>query len=116
MIKDSYKPFSLFFHFFSYFLMYINFCIRMIRYNVVEVLKEVSDMNKAVFQLEPLTCPSCVKKIETALQKQPGVQLAKVLFNAGKIKLEFDAATVPVENLQAVVESLGYPVVKVKVS
>ena len=27
-------------------------------------------MAKAVFQLEPLTCPSCIKKIETTLIKQ----------------------------------------------
>ena len=47
-------------------------------------------MSKAVFQLEPLTCPSCIKKIETTLNKTTGVESAKVLFNSSKVKMEFD--------------------------
>lgn len=73
-------------------------------------------MSKAVFQLEPLTCPSCVKKIETALQKQDGVQDAKVLFNSGKVKTEFDETQVEVEQLKGIIENLGYPVNSAKVS
>lgn len=73
-------------------------------------------MSKAVFQLEPLTCPSCVKKIETALQKQAGVQDVKVLFNSGKVKTDFDETQVELKQLQGVIENLGYPVKSAKVS
>ncbi|MEH6907592.1 heavy-metal-associated domain-containing protein, partial [Neobacillus drentensis] len=37
-------------------------------------------MSKAVYQLESLTCPSCIKKIETTLNKTNGVESTKVLF------------------------------------
>lgn len=73
-------------------------------------------MTKVVFQLEPLTCPSCVKKIETALSKTAGVNEAKVLFNAGKVKAEFDQSAVKVEEIEKVIQKLGYPVLKTKVS
>lgn len=73
-------------------------------------------MSKAIFQLEPLTCPSCVKKIEAALQKQSGVKQAKVLFNAGKVKTEFDGEVVEAEKLKNTIETLGYPVLNMKLS
>ncbi len=73
-------------------------------------------MTKAVFQLEPLTCPSCVKKIETALTKTEGVSEAKVLFNSGIVKAEFDDTVVNLEALGSVIQKLGYPVTKTKVS
>lgn len=73
-------------------------------------------MTKAVYQLEPLTCPSCIKKIETALGKTDGVKVAKVLFNSGKVKTEYDERLTDAEKLANVIEKLGYPVIKTKVS
>jgi len=73
-------------------------------------------MKKAVYQLEPLTCPSCIKKIETALGRTDGVKLAKVLFNSGKVRTEFDETVVQADEVAKVIEKLGYPVIKTKVS
>lgn len=73
-------------------------------------------MKKAVFQLEPLTCPSCVKKIETALTKTEGVDDVKVLFNAGKVRTTFDQSVTEAENIGKVIEKLGYKVEGKKVS
>ncbi|MBL4951683.1 heavy-metal-associated domain-containing protein [Neobacillus sp. OS1-32] len=73
-------------------------------------------MTKAVFQLEPLTCPSCIKKIENALNKTDGVDTARVLFNSGKVKAEFDESQVQAQELEEKIKSLGYPVLSVKVS
>lgn len=73
-------------------------------------------MKKAVYQLEPLTCPSCIKKIETAVGRTDGVQLVKVIFNAGKVKTEFDESKANAEQIAKVIEKLGYPVLKTKVS
>ncbi len=42
------------------------------------------------FQLETLSCPSCIKKIETVLNKQMGVKEASVLFHSSKVKIAFD--------------------------
>lgn len=73
-------------------------------------------MKKAVYQLEPLTCPSCIKKIETALEKTEGVQSVKVLFNSGKVRTEFNENEVSANEVAEVIEKLGYPVLKTKVS
>lgn len=73
-------------------------------------------MTKAVFQLEPLTCPSCIKKIETTLNKTAGVESAKVLFNSSKVKTEFDDAQIQADGLKEVITKLGYPVLSTKVS
>ncbi|HVI21477.1 MAG TPA: heavy-metal-associated domain-containing protein [Bacillus sp. (in: firmicutes)] len=73
-------------------------------------------MSKAVFQLEPLTCPSCIKKIETTLNKTTGVESAKVLFNSSKVKTEFDNAQIEASQLEEMIKKLGYPVLSSKVS
>lgn len=72
-------------------------------------------MNKVTMKLDDLTCPSCMTKIEGALSHQAGVQNVKVLFNAGKIKAEFDDSQVTADNLENVVTDLGYTVQSLKV-
>ena len=73
-------------------------------------------MSKAVFQLEPLTCPSCIKKIETTLNKTTGVESAKVLFNSSKVKMEFDDSQIEASQLGETIKKLGYSVLSSKVS
>jgi len=73
-------------------------------------------MKKATLQLEPLTCPSCVKKIESVLNRTEGVGSATVLFNASKVKVEFDEGRIGAEQLAKVVEDLGYAVLSTKIS
>lgn len=73
-------------------------------------------MAKAILQLEQLTCPSCIKKIETALNKTVGVETAEVLFNTGKVKASFDETMITTEQLEKVIKNLGYQVLSVKVS
>lgn len=71
-------------------------------------------MQKAVLQLETLTCPTCKKKIEGALEKTAGVDSVKVLFNASKAKVDFDETKVSANRLKETVEKLGYEVLTVK--
>ena len=59
-------------------------------------------MKTEKFQLEPLTCPSCIKKIEGTLSKMKGVSEVKVLFDETKITSE---------ELQNTIAKLGYPVI-----
>ena len=73
-------------------------------------------MSKAEFQLEPLTCPSCVRKIESTLSKKEGVESARVLFNSSKVKAEFDEGQTDADELRTVITKLGYPVLSAKVS
>ena len=39
-------------------------------------------MKKAVFGLEPLSCPTCIKKIEGTFKKMDGVKEVKVMFHS----------------------------------
>ncbi|WP_414839144.1 heavy-metal-associated domain-containing protein [Carnobacterium sp. TMP28] len=73
-------------------------------------------MSKAVYQLEPLTCPSCIKKIETTLSKTTGVESVKVLFNSSKVKTEFDESTIEASEIKETIQKLGYPVLSSKLS
>ncbi|KRN18175.1 heavy-metal-associated domain-containing protein [Lacticaseibacillus camelliae] len=70
---------------------------------------------KITMQLDQLTCPSCLTKIEGAVKQQPGVSNVKVLFNAGKVKADFDDTQTSADQLSDVVTKLGYEVKKVRV-
>lgn len=73
-------------------------------------------MTKAIFQLERLTCPSCVQKIEAAFAKTTGVDSTTILFNLSKVKTEFDGDVLEASELADKLEKLGFPVVSTKVS
>jgi copper ion binding protein len=73
-------------------------------------IKRREKMVKTTLQLEQLTCPSCVKRIETALARTPGVESAKVSFTSSKVKAEFDEEKVKAEDIKMAVEKLGYQV------
>jgi len=73
-------------------------------------------MRTARLTTEPFTCPSCIKKIEGALERTPGVEDASVLFNSNKVKVTFDEDTVSANELAQVVTGLGYPVLATRVA
>ncbi|WP_080145801.1 heavy-metal-associated domain-containing protein [Marinilactibacillus piezotolerans] len=73
-------------------------------------------MEKAVYQLESLTCPSCIKKIETTLKKTAGIDSVKVLFNTSKVKTQFDESTIESSEIKKVIQKLGYSVLSEKKS
>lgn len=43
-------------------------------------------MEKVMMKLSGMTCPSCLSKIEKAVDNLDGTDQIKVLFNAGKLK------------------------------
>ena len=65
-------------------------------------------MTKTVLRSDEFTCPSCVARIEKALNATPGVDTAKVHFNTGRIEVEHDPAAAPVEMLLSAVQSAGF--------
>ncbi|MBV6271695.1 heavy-metal-associated domain-containing protein [Alcaligenaceae bacterium CGII-47] len=73
-------------------------------------------MKKAVFNMEPFSCPSCIKKIESTLLKVDGVREAKVLFHSGRVRVEFDSSATSADALEHTVTRLGYPVLSSKVT
>ena len=69
-------------------------------------------MNTVSIQLEELTCPSCINKIETALNRLDGVSEAKVLFNSSKVKATYNEETINVDKLKKTIFNLGYKVIE----
>lgn len=71
-------------------------------------------MKKATISLETLTCPSCLQKIDNAVKKLDGVETASVsvMFNASKVKLNFDDEKISIDQIEKAIETLGYGVIK----
>ncbi|WP_217587284.1 heavy-metal-associated domain-containing protein [Lentibacillus saliphilus] len=68
-------------------------------------------MKTIKLQLEPLTCPSCIKKIEHALGKITGVDHVGVLFNSSKVKVTIDEQKVSDDEIRQTIEKLGFQVI-----
>lgn len=70
--------------------------------------------NSATIQLETLTCPSCIQKIEGAVKNLDGIEKesVKVLFNASKLKVDFDGEKSSVDQIENAITKMGYRVEK----
>lgn len=69
-------------------------------------------MKQVTYQLETLSCPTCLLKIESLLKKTDGVIDPKVLFNASKVKAKLDESKISSDEVKARIEKLGYKVLK----
>ena len=74
-------------------------------------------MQKATIQLETLTCPSCMQKIENGVKSLDGVNKnnIKVLFNSSKVKVEYDDEKVSIKDIENAIDKLGYEFIKSQV-
>ncbi len=75
-------------------------------------------MKKATIQLETLTCPSCIAKIEGALKKVDGVDDAstKISFSSSRVRLDFDDSKTSIETIENSITKMGYSVEKSRVA
>ena len=71
-------------------------------------------MTNRTFQLETVSCPSCIAKIEGMLKKTGGISSSEVLFNSSRVKVIFDESAVTSEEIRAKIEKLGYKVLSDK--
>ena len=73
-------------------------------------------MKQVIFKLETLTCPTCVSKIQAAINSFKGVDQSsiKVLFNSSKLKFNFEETIVEVEIIKEKIEAMGYQVLDIK--
>lgn len=63
---------------------------------------------KTLLRSDELNCPSCIPKIEKALDRIDGVTHAKVHFATGRIEVEHDAEQIKTEQLLAAIRDVGY--------
>ena len=71
-------------------------------------------MQKATIQLETLTCPSCMQKIESAVGSLDGIdkESLNVSFNSSKVKVNFDDDKIAISDIETAIDKLGYEVKK----
>ncbi len=69
-------------------------------------------MKKTTIQLETLSCPSCLQKINNAVKGLAGVdkESVDVMFNASRVKLNFDEKQVDIKTIENAITKLGYDV------
>ena len=67
-------------------------------------------MKHITYQLETLTCPSCLAKIEGLLKRTDGVSSYQVLFIASRVKVELDESVITSEAVKQRIQGLGYQV------
>ncbi len=67
-------------------------------------------MINKTFQLETVSCPSCIAKIEGMLKRTPGIQEAEVAFNTSRVKVSFDEDVIGGEAIKNSIAKLGYRV------
>ena len=73
-------------------------------------------MKIITFQLEGLTCPSCVNQIEKIMSSQNGVQEVKVQFNSQKVKITYKEEAVNPNEFVDIFEKLGYDIKSQKIA
>src|SRR3712207_1222265 len=77
-----------------------------------QALDAATDDGEMLLPVEGMTCASCVRRVEKALLKVPGVESATVNLATEKAKVSYDSASGPVttDDLRAAVEKAGYKV------
>jgi copper chaperone CopZ len=68
----------------------------------------IATSRKTTLRSEELSCPSCVAKIEKALEHMDGVEDATVHFNTGRIVVQHDPNVAPAADLVKTVGDVGY--------
>ncbi|AKG33326.1 heavy-metal-associated domain-containing protein [Paenibacillus durus] len=67
-------------------------------------------MTTRTYQLETVTCPSCIAKIEGMLKKTQGIHESEVLFNTSRVRATFDEKVIDSETIKSKIDKLGYKV------
>ncbi|MYL56662.1 heavy metal translocating P-type ATPase [Virgibacillus halodenitrificans] len=65
-------------------------------------------MATKTFNIEGMTCASCVQTVEKATKKLPGVQEANVNLATEKLNINYDESVVTVQDIQTAVDKAGY--------
>ena len=71
-------------------------------------------MTKKTFQMETISCPSCIMKIEGALKRLDGIEESEVLFNSSRVKVDFDETKLTSDEIKSSIEKIGYKVISEK--
>ena len=65
-------------------------------------------LNKVTFDINEMTCATCVRRIEEGLRQTPGVSKANVNFATQKAAVEYESGHLDAKYLQNKIHDLGY--------
>lgn len=63
---------------------------------------------ETILDVSGMTCPSCILHVDAALKELEGVEAVEVQLREGKVRVQHDASTAPVNSLIAAVVDAGY--------
>ena len=69
-------------------------------------------IRKDSFKITDMSCAACAARVEKGLSQLKGVELANVNFASERASVEYDDVLVNRENIEALIEKLGYGVIK----
>ncbi len=70
--------------------------------------EEIKDIRKVTIPIEGMTCAACVRAVERALTKVPGVIKAQVNLATEKAAIEYDGEVVRLSQLRQAINNAGY--------
>jgi copper chaperone len=65
-------------------------------------------MNQIVLPVQGMTCGGCVKSVERAVLRQPGVTSASASLAQGSVTVDYEPAKIDPARLKAAIEAAGY--------
>lgn len=66
---------------------------------------------KETYPVLGMTCASCVRKIETVLNKTNGVAEATVNFATEKVTIEYDNDKLNLDEIKKIIKNIGYELI-----
>lgn len=66
---------------------------------------------KETYPVLGMACASCVRKIETVLNKTDGVNEATVNFATEKVTIEYDNDKLNLDEIKKIIKSIGYELI-----
>ena len=66
---------------------------------------------KETYPVIGMSCASCVKNVETVLNKTEGVVDASVNFASEKVTIEYDDEIISIDKVADIVKSIGYELI-----
>ncbi|MES0342099.1 MAG: cation transporter [Candidatus Humimicrobiaceae bacterium] len=66
---------------------------------------------KETYPVVGMSCASCVKKVETVLNKTEGIVDASVNFASEKVTIEYDDEIISMDKVADIVKSIGYELI-----
>lgn len=67
-------------------------------------------MKTAILKIDGMHCDGCAETIKSVVERQPGVQAAKVSYDRSQARILYDPEAIHEERLLATVQALGYRV------